>query len=155
MYIWCSREQVYDLLGFAIKNDLKYDILLWEKENPIPCCNNKYLNDKEYCIYIHKGAVPKFRDISYARTIFHAPLNTKDKSLYNHPTIKPLWMIETLILNSSLEGETILDPFMGTGTTGVAAIKNNRNFIGFELDKTYFNTAQQRINDFKAQLTLF
>lgn len=55
-------------------------------------------------------------------------------------------IIETLIRNSSKENEIIFDPFMGSGTTGVAAKKMKRNFIGFELDQHFFNIAENRIN---------
>ena len=55
--------------------------------------------------------------------------------MYGHPTIKPLNIIQTLILNSSREGETVLDCFMGSGTTGVACAKLNRNFIGMEINE--------------------
>ena len=81
-----------------------------------------------------------------AKTVYYQPINLKDKNLYEHPTIKPLNIIENLIENSSKEGEVILDPFMGSGTTGVAARLHNRNFIGFELDKHFFEIAKSRIN---------
>lgn len=75
------------------------------------------------------------------------PINREDKNLYGHPTIKPLNIIQTLILNSSREGETVLDCFMGSGTTGVACAKLNRNFIGMEISEEYFNIASVRINE--------
>ena len=81
-----------------------------------------------------------------AKTVYYQPINIKDKTLYEHPTIKPLNIIENLIENSSKENEIILDPFMGSGTTGVACRLHNRNFIGFELDKHYFEIAESRIN---------
>ena len=62
-----------------------------------------------------------------------------------HPTQKPVRLMERLLGLSSLEGALILDPFMGSGSTGVAAINLNRNFIGFELDDEYFKIAQDRI----------
>ena len=55
--------------------------------------------------------------------------------------------MEYYLLNSSKEGSTILDPFMGSGTTGIACVNNNRNFIGIELDKQYFDIAQNRIKE--------
>lgn len=56
-------------------------------------------------------------------------------------------IIETLVRNSSKENDVILDPFMGSGTTGVAAKRNNRNFIGIELDKHFYKIAEKRINN--------
>ena len=62
-----------------------------------------------------------------------------------HPTQKPVALLEYLICTYTNEGETVLDNCMGSGTTGVACINTNRNFIGIELDETYFNIAQKRI----------
>jgi site-specific DNA-methyltransferase (adenine-specific) len=63
-----------------------------------------------------------------------------------HPTEKPEKLLERIILIGSKEGDTILDPFMGSGTTGVVAKHFNRNFIGIEIDESYFEIAQKRIN---------
>ena len=81
-----------------------------------------------------------------ASTLYSAPINAKDKKKYNHPTIKPIELLEKLIRNSSKKGQTVLDCFMGSGTTGVACVNTNRNFIGIELDEGYFKIAQDRIN---------
>jgi DNA modification methylase len=62
-----------------------------------------------------------------------------------HPAEKPVSLIERYIRVSSREGDTVLDPFMGSGTTAVAAIRNNRQFIGFEIDENYYNIAAERI----------
>ena len=62
-----------------------------------------------------------------------------------HPTQKPVALMEYLIRTYTNEGETVLDNTMGSGTTGVACKKTNRNFIGIELDKTYFDIASKRI----------
>ena len=67
-----------------------------------------------------------------------------DKSL--HPTQKPIALMEYLIRTYTNEGETVLDNCMGSGTTGVACVNTNRNFIGIELDEGYFKIAQDRIN---------
>jgi site-specific DNA-methyltransferase (adenine-specific) len=63
-----------------------------------------------------------------------------------HPTQKPVALMEYLIKTYTNEGETVLDFTMGSGTTGVACANTNRNFIGIELDETYFNIAKERIN---------
>ena len=81
-----------------------------------------------------------------AKTVYYQPINIKDKRSYGHPTIKPLNIIENLVLNSSKEGDVILDPFMGSGTTGVACKELGRNFIGCEIDKNYFEIAKKRID---------
>lgn len=65
--------------------------------------------------------------------------------MFKHPTIKPLNIIQTLVSNSSKENDTVLDCFMGSGTTGVACVKLNRNFIGMEINENFFKIAQARI----------
>ena len=66
-----------------------------------------------------------------------------------HPTQKPVELLEWLIKTYSNEGDVVLDNTMGSGSTGVAAINTNRDFIGIELDKTYFKIAESRINEFQ------
>lgn len=72
-----------------------------------------------------------------------------------HETQKPVELIEKILLHSSDEGMTVLDPFMGSGTTGVACRNLNRNFIGIELNEDYFNTAKKRIESHNVQSELF
>ena len=70
-----------------------------------------------------------------------------DKKKYGHPTIKPLEFIRKVIRNSSVAGDVILDSFMGSGTTAVACILENRNYIGFEVNKKYYDIALKRIEE--------
>jgi DNA modification methylase len=72
-----------------------------------------------------------------------------------HPTQKPVALFEYLIKTYTNEGETVLDNCMGSGTTAIACINTNRQYIGFELDTGYFNIATERIENHKQQLTLF
>lgn len=64
-----------------------------------------------------------------------------------HPTQKPVDLLEYLIKTYTNEGETVLDNCMGSGSTGVACINTNRNFIGYELDEKYFEIAKERLNE--------
>jgi len=72
----------------------------------------------------------------------------------NHPTKKPVALMEYLIKTYTNEGETVLDNVMGSGTTGIACMNTNRNFIGMELDDKYFAIAENRIKEHKQQLCL-
>jgi len=71
---------------------------------------------------------------------------TTDKYAFEHPAMFPEQLAEDHILSWSNQQDTVLDPFMGAGTTGKASMKLNRNFIGIELDKSYFKISQKRIN---------
>lgn len=84
-------------------------------------------------------------------------LNIDDKNNFIHPTIKPLEFVKRNIINSTNEGDVVLDCFMGSGTTGVACKELNRDFIGIELDKEYYEIAKNRINGITAdgQLSIF
>ena len=72
-----------------------------------------------------------------------------------HPTQKPVNLFRELILASTKEGDVILDPFIGSGTTAIAAIKEKRRYIGMELNKEYFDIAQNRISNELKNPTLF
>lgn len=77
------------------------------------------------------------------------------RHLTNHPTEKPENLLQRIILIGSKEGDTILDPFMGSGTTGVVAKQLGRNFIGMEIDQSYFEMAMQRIENAEKNTSLF
>lgn len=129
--------------GFVIK-----DILRWEKSNPMPRNRDRrFIIDYELAVWF---------TMSKAKWVFNRQSNTYDRPLFKgaapssnerkHPTQKPLWLMREIITTLSNEGQTVLDCFMGSGSTGVAAISLNRNFVGIELDETYFSIAQDRIN---------
>ena len=143
IYIWCNKEQIKMYLDYF--KDYNMDLLALCKTNPVPTCNNKYLSDIEYLLFFREKGVKVFGEYATKHKYYVMPTNKADKKKYNHPTVKPLEIIENLIINSSEENQIVLDPFMGSGTTGEASIKLNRNFIGIEIDKTYFNTAKERI----------
>ena len=88
---------------------------------------------------------------NFYKKVFITPVN---KSKYGHPTEKPLEVILPSIAISSKESDTILDPFMGSGTTGVACVQLNRNFIGYEISPDYFKIAEKRIKEAETQRKL-
>ena len=147
IYIWCNKVMIPDYFNFYVNNlHCKFEIICWHKTNALPTYSNKYLTDTEYLLFFKNGASCHPADYEDAKTYYISPLNQNDKKLWGHPTIKPLELTEKIIRNSSNEGDTVLDCFMGSGTTGVAAKRLNRNFIGFEINKKYFDIAQKRIN---------
>lgn len=157
IYIWCSKWQVVPLLKHYQDKGCNFDILTWHKTNPTPTMNNTYANDTEYLIMARAKGTKLYGDYESKKKYWVKATNISDKELYKHPTIKPLDIIEILIKNSSLEGDTVLDCFMGSGTTGVACKETNRNFIGIEIDDEYFKIAKDRINGITAngQLSIF
>ncbi|MCD7123276.1 DNA-methyltransferase [Limosilactobacillus caviae] len=148
IYVFCSQKQIPLLINyFNVKHKCNWNLLTWHKTNPVPACKNKYLSDTEYIFFAREKGVPIYGEYKTKRTYYVTPLNTKEKKLYNHPTVKPQEILMNLIVNSSNKSDIVLDPFMGSGSTGVAAIKNDRRFIGFEINGEYFNTAQNRLQN--------
>ena len=101
--------------------------------------------------YIHEGNGGLF----YPKTILEYSNAHQSQENHFHPTQKPVALIQYLIRTYSNEGDTILDNCMGSGTTAIAAIREKRNFIGFELNKEYYDKACKRIKLEQAQFTLF
>lgn len=147
MYIYCSKRQIKDLLDYFIKKNCNYEVLTWHKQNPSPLINNNYLPDTEYVIFAREKGVKLYGNYYTKRKYYISGTNQADKKKWKHPTIKPLTFIENHIINSSKEGELILDCYCGSGTTLVGAIRTKRNFIGFEIDKSYYEIAKQRVEE--------
>lgn len=148
IYIFCSQKQIMPLLDYFVKGKkCNWNLLTWHKTNPVPACGNKYLTDTEFILFFREKGVPIYGEFKTKFTYYVTPLNQTDKKKFGHPTIKPLEIVQNLILNSSAENEVVLDPFMGSGTTGVACVNTGRRFIGMELDPVYFDIANKRINE--------
>lgn len=148
IYFFCSQKQIIPLLDYFVKKKkCNWNILSWHKTNPIPACGNKYLTDTEFILFFREKGVKVYGSFDTKRTWYATSLNQSDKKKYGHPTVKPLSILENLVMNSSQEGEVVLDCFMGSGSTGVACLNTNRNFIGIELDEGYFEIAQNRIEE--------
>ena len=151
IYIYCSKRQVKDLIEYFVNKDCNYEILTWHKQNPSPLINNNYLPDTEYVIFAREKGVKLYGNYHSKRKYYISGVNQVDKKKYGHPTIKPLNFIENHIINSSKEGDLVLDCFCGSGTTLVGAIKTNRRFIGFEIDENYYKIAKQRVDEALAE----
>jgi len=122
-------------------------VLIWQKTNPVPL-NMKatYLsNSREIAIVGVKGGKPVFNG-SYDNGIYAYPI-PRHNGVKIHPTQKPLDLFCELIEKHSNKGDLVIDPFLGSGTTAIAAIKNNRNFRGCDIDAKYVKTAQARLDE--------
>lgn len=152
IYIFCNGEQIpFYIKYFVLDKKCKMDIIIWNKVNALPLFNNKYLSDKEYCLYFRKGGYCSPKNYEDAKTVFYYPINIKDKRKWNHPTIKPEELVRKLIRNSSRENDLVLDCFMGSGTIAVCCIKEKRNYIGFEINKNFYETCLKRIKETKEE----
>lgn len=146
VYIWCNKEQLYDYMTyFCRERGCNFEVIVWAKNNAAPFLNGHYLKDKEYCLYFWKGVTvnPTY---GTGKTFYYSGINVQDKMRYGHPTIKPEYIIRNLIENSSSEGQLVLDPFVGSGTTCAAAKKIGRDYIGFEINEKYWAAATDRLS---------
>lgn len=129
----CEAERV----GFKLHN-----ILVWEKNNCTP--SQFYMKNCEYILFLRKGEAKWINNMGASKTV-HQFKNISGKK--NHPTEKPVGLLDFYIRNSSLEGDVVFDPFMGSGSTGIACINADRHFLGMELDEEYFEIAKNRIDE--------
>lgn len=124
--------------GFGLHN-----ILAWFKNNCTP--SRWYMKNAEYILFLRKGKAKTINNVG-SKTVHEFDNIIGNKS---HPTEKPIELMELYITNSSNIGDVVLDPFMGVGSTGLAALKNDRKFIGFEIDKKYYDIAEKRLEEYK------
>lgn len=161
--VFCHNDQLADLIpAVAEAEDVDVSPLLvadmfaalrpkfrrvalcvWIKPNPSPMRNKHYLPDLEP--YVHawnKGFHPVGEHAEMKRHIVARPRQSKE---WGHPTVKPDAVMAKIIAN--VAGRTVCDPFMGTGSTGVAAIRAGRHFTGIEHNPAHFETAVKRLTD--------
>lgn len=120
--------------------------LIWNKGNKI--MGQYYMSQFEYILFFRKGYGKKINNCGTADILSVPNKKTKDTNGKNiHDTEKPVELMKTLVENSTQKGDIVLDPFVGVGATALACIESERNYIGVELDKNYYNIAKQRIDE--------
>jgi len=141
-YIFCSYHNI-DKFKIAFEKYFKIkNILVWEKNNTsMGDLTGDFASKIEFILFIQKSR----RLINGKRDPNIFKFNKTKNEL--HPTQKPVDLMEYLITKFSDDNDLIIDPFMGSGTTGVACKKLNRRFIGIELDEKYYKIAKKRIKN--------
>lgn len=154
-YVMINARNLKDLQQSAEDSGFKFqNILIWDKGNSTP--NKWYMNSYEMILMLRKGRARNINDMGTSN-ILRVPNIVRTKA---HPTEKPAALMKVMIENSTNEGDTVLDPFMGVGGVGIASVESKRDFIGIEIDEKYFTIAEQRINDSEKpeefeQMTIF
>lgn len=141
-YVFCADKQVVNWIRSMELNDFKYGgYLVWVKHRQTfdLSFGFNYNYSTELCLYFRKG-VKKLNKLGLNNV-----MDYPTKNCLIHPAEKPEGMIRYLINNSSNEGDTVLDAFMGSGTTAVACKQMNRNFIGFEVSEEYCKIIMERL----------
>ena len=145
-YFFCNKELVADYIIWARNKGYTYDILYMTKQNPVPAHSTHHVVDTEYIVFI-RGKGTHFNGSGFPLDFYRKSFTVVNKGKKLHPAEKPYELIERFVLLSSAEGMTVIDPFMGCGTTGIVSKRNGRNFIGIELDKDYFSLSEWRIGE--------
>lgn len=142
--------------------DHKFDtsnFMIWHKTNPAPkIFKAGFLNSCEMIFTCwNKKHTWNFISQAEMHNFIESPICMKPERLSNpkHPAQKPVSILKKMIEIASNENDVVFDPFMGVGSTGVAALNLNRRFIGVELDETYFEAAKKRVNAALSQKNLF
>ena len=127
------------------------DVIIWHKKNPVPL-QGRLTNAFEYIFVISNHPMGKYYTIEYTHNVWDIPIAT---SGVEHSARYPEELSDNCVKNFTKEGDLVLDPFIGSGTTGISALKLKRNFIGFEINKKYCDIAEKRINEAQSQSKLF
>ena len=142
MYVWCGTEQVSSWRRWFVYFGLSTRLCIWEKSNPSPM-NGQYLwlSSIEACVFARKPKAPFFRRCK--SPVWRGPT----QRLKGFPCPKPVWLMKELVTASCPEGGTVLDPFMGSGSTGVACLETGRRFVGIEIDSDVYSLAKDRLEE--------
>ncbi len=144
-YIMTNNKNIGHYLNVICESPFHYvKNLIWVKDNKI--MGQTYMSQFEYIIMCRKGKHKRINNCGTSDVLYYKNKKTKDSAEKTiHDTEKPVELMQILIENSSVENDIVLDPFVGIGSTVIAAINTNRNYIGFELDKHYCDIANERM----------
>lgn len=144
-YFFCNKPLLPEYLDYAVNNDLLFEVIILYKANPIPARNNHFLPDTEYCVMLRENGTYFSKDARFDDYRKLYTVSCTGKRL--HPAEKPVELLERFVRVSCPKDGIILDPFMGSGSSGVAVVRNGRSFVGIEKDDTYFDIAGKRIKE--------
>ena len=151
LFCFCSNKQISSIMAYHEAKGRSTTLLVWHKVNAAPFANGVWRGDIEYCVHAKDSGAVFIGNAQEKKKVSEYPL-VQDNT---HPTVKPLPLMRKYVGICSHTDQTILDPFMGSGTTGVAAVQMGRDFIGVEREPKYFDIACKRIDDAQRQGDLF
>lgn len=141
-YIFTNVLNLTEMLNESQKVGFKlHNLLVWEKNNCTP--SQYYMKNCEYVLFLRKGKAKWINDIGGSKTVHQYDNLIGNKT---HPTEKPVDLLKFYINNSSKEGDIVFDPFCGTGSILVATKELGRQYLGYEIDRKYYDIAVDRLN---------
>jgi len=145
-YIMTNHVNLQEMLNVCTENGFHFiKSLIWKKDNKI--MGQWYMSQFEYILFFRKGKAKRINKCGTSDVLEVANKKTKSEDGKNlHDTEKPIELMQILIENSSQENDILLEPFAGIGATLIACKNCNRQYIGFEIDESYYNIAFQRLN---------
>lgn len=145
IYIFCGIEQISHIFHyFDSKKDMSTRQCIWHKTNPSPVNGQYYwIHAIENCIFAKK------RKTTFNQHCKHNVWSYPVGRSKLHPTQKPLTMFQYIVESSTNEGDIVLDPCIGSGTSAIAAKTLKRNFLGFDISSNYVNISNQRLSEIK------
>lgn len=159
--VWCKNNKTNFANSHIRLMRQHENIFIFSKGSAANGANNNYTYNPQNLIKVNKvrknerefcGLINAKTDKQYIQKYTNYPSTLLKidgkRNRTNHATEKPIELFEYLLLTYSNENDTVLDCFMGSGTTGICAVKNNRKFIGIELTNTYYNLSKQRIEQY-------
>lgn len=148
-YIMCNNRHVVNLGNSAESAGFRFhNWLVWNKGSATP--NRWYMKNLEYIGFFFKGKAKYINDMSCKQLMTCPQIDYSE-----HPTEKPVSLMQYYIENSTQKGDMVLDPFMGSGSTGVACVKSGRKFMGIEIESRWFDVSCARIEEATKQGNLF
>ena len=158
IFVSASFHNLFDVgqclneAGFITRN-----VITWQKTNPPPNLGCRcFKHSTEFIVWAVKDKSKHFFDYDLMKQmnggtqmtdVWSGSLTPKsEKFLGHHPTQKPLYLLDHIIQAASKPGDVVMDPFCGSGTTGVSAVRHGRKFIGMELSKEYIELSRKRIH---------
>lgn len=177
IYISCTFHNISEIISALKVNNLKINnVITWQKTNAMPSLTKRiFTHSTEFVIWAVKGKNWIFNyeelkvinperqldgSLKQMRDVWAIPISQGVERIKGengralHPTQKPEELLKRIIIASSNEGDVVLDPFLGSGTTAVVAKKLKRNYIGIEKNESYYKAAEKRLSNIEETLDL-
>jgi len=138
-----NKKDVFDLIGRF--SDKIVEIIVWNKTNPMPASGNNITNSYEYFLVLHKEGKPLKSNRTYTKNVITTNVYSNNPYKKIHRAVMHPDVAKSIFADYMQKENSVLDPFMGVGTTAQVSKEYGLNYIGFEIHQEYINVANQRL----------